>query len=110
LGEKNFINRLVAKYLKSIGCKVYLGIQRSTPHTTTVYGNTVYHTFAGSYLDSYLTKRYKVKDVSNLKIIGLFNNIKEDSRFRVKFTFETDREIVEQTKKYLLNLAKGKQI
>ena len=44
--KSNFINRLVGKYLKSFGANVYMGIQRSTPCTITIYGNTMYYTFS----------------------------------------------------------------
>lgn len=109
--KNNFINRLVGKYLKSIGCNVYIGVLRSTPHTITVYGNTLYNTFGNFDLSSYMTKMYEnIKNISNLKAIKIFDSLKDDKRFSIKFTFETDKEIVDQTREFLLKIAKGKKI
>ena len=87
-----------------------LGIPRSTPHTITIYGSTMYYTLSSSLLTKYLTKSYKVKEISENKALKLFNTLKEDSRFSIKFVFETDKEIVNKTKEHLLNLAKGKRV
>lgn len=109
--KNNFINRLVGKYLKSIGYNVYIGVQRSTPHTITVYGNTLYNTFGNLNLSDYMTNMYEnIKNISNLKAITVFDSLKDDKRFSIKFTFETDKEIVDQTKEFLLKIAKNKRI
>lgn len=109
--KNNFINRLVGKYLKSIGYNVYIGVQRSTPHTITVYGNTLYNTFGNLDLSDYMTSMYEnIKNISNLKAITVFDSLKDDKRFSIKFTFETDKDIVDQTKEFLLKIAKNKRI
>ncbi|MBS3122207.1 hypothetical protein J4434_04970 [Candidatus Woesearchaeota archaeon] len=109
--KNNFINRLVGKYLKSIGYNVYIGVQRSTPHTITIYGNTLYNTFGNLDLSDYMTSMYEnIKNISNLKAINVFDSLKDDKRFSIKFTFETDKEIVDQTKEFLLKIAKNKII
>lgn len=109
--KNNFINRLVGKYLKSIGYNVYIGVQRSTPHTITVYGNTLYNTFGNINLSDYMTSMYEnIKNISNLKAINVFDSLKDDKRFSIKFTFETDKDIVDQTKEFLLKIAKNKRI
>lgn len=109
--KNNFINRLVGKYLKSFGCNVYMGVPRSTPHTITIYGNTLYNTFANLDLTAYMTKMYeKIRNISNPKTIKLFSSLKDDKRFNIKFTFETDKQIIEQTKEYLLDIAKKKKV
>lgn len=103
--KDNFINRLCAKYLTSFGCKVVTGIVRSTPYTTTVYGNTVYYTHATGNLIDYMFKKYtSIKKISDKAALELFDSFKENKQFAIKFTFETDQQIVEQTKKYLLQL------
>lgn len=105
--KNNFINRLISRYLKSKGVHIYLGIARSTPYTITVYGNTLYNTFSNINLTDYLTKTYnQIKNITNIKAMKIFDSLKEDISFPIKFTFETDKEIVESTKEFLLNLAK----
>lgn len=108
---KNLINRLVGKYFKTFGFNVYMGVPRTTNYTSTVYGNTIYHTYSGTELTDYLTKKYsQIKNITNKEAIELFSSLKDDKRFSIKFTFETDREIVESTKNFLLELTKGKKI
>ncbi len=103
--NNNFINRLCTKYLKSLGWNIYLGIPRSTPHTITIYGNTLYNTYAKNDLTSYMTSKYKkIKNISSKEALKLFDILKEDKQFTITFTFETDENIVELTKKYLLKL------
>jgi hypothetical protein len=104
----NFINKLVGRYLKSFGFNIYYGIPRTTPYTISIYGNTLYHTYSGPELTEYLSKRYtKIKKVTDKEAIDLFTSLKEDKRFGIKFTFETDREIVEMTRSFLMGLAKN---
>ncbi|MFC1690667.1 hypothetical protein ACFL0W_00675 [Nanoarchaeota archaeon] len=103
--NNNFINRFLAKYFKSLGWRVYLDIPRSTPHTITVYGNTLYNTFSNADLIDYMTSAYnKVKSITNVKALKVYDSLKDDQRFPIMFTFETDNEAVNQTKEFLLDL------
>lgn len=105
--KNNLINKLCARYLRKIGVKVYLGIPRPTPYTISVYGNTVFYTFSNSDVNSYLTKEYgKISKITDIGALRYLDSLKEDTRFGIKFTFETDKDVVEQTKKYLLGLIK----
>ena len=103
--KRNFLNKLSAKYIKSLGFNVYLGIPRSTPYTLTVYGNTMYNTYSDFDITGFLTSTYRnIKTISNIKALKLFNSLNDDTRFHVKFIFETDEAVVRQTREYLIDL------
>jgi len=102
--KKNIINSLIAKYFKTIGIEVYLGIPRSTPYTTTIYGDTVYLTYSQGMVE-YMENMYKGVTTKNMTgLMDVFDAIKENTNYPVKFTFETDKAIVQQTKEYFLKL------
>lgn len=110
--EKNaFLNKFVGKYLNSLGGKTYLGIKRSTPYTTVVFGNTLIYAFFPQLAD-FMKSAYKnIKNVTSATALDFFNTIKDDPQYSIKFTFETDKEIVDVTKRYLLDQSKkGKKV
>ena len=107
--NNNFLNKLCTKFLKSFGMKIYFAVPRSTPHTITIYGNTLINTYSSFNLPEFMTQTYqKIKNISNKDALKLFYSIKDDSNIPITFTFETNLEIVEQMKGYLLGLTKGK--
>jgi hypothetical protein len=109
--HNNFINRITGKFLKSLGCNVYFGVKRSTKHTISVYGNTMFYTFTPK-IYATLDKLYqKIKNFSDPRAMRIFDFSKDDPHFQVKFTFETNKEIVGRTREHLLELAKkGKKL
>jgi len=107
VGKSNLINRLVGRYLKSLGCQVCYNIPNNNPHTTTIYGNTLYYTYSNYKLNNFLNNSYaKIKKITDTKALKIFDSLKNDSQYPIKFVFETDPQIVEQNKNYLLNLIK----
>jgi hypothetical protein len=106
--RKNIINNYIAKYLRSLGIKVFIGIPHSTPHSTIVCGDTVILMYyAGEDLVDYHTKVHnKIKNLTSLKAIKMFTNIRDDNRFQISVVFNHDAEIADLTRKHLLKFVK----
>jgi len=106
--RKNVINNYIAKYLRSIGIKVYMEIPHSTPHSTIIIGDvTILMYYTGEDLVDYHTKVHnKIKNLTSLKAIKMFTNIREDNRFKIHVVFNYDSEIANLTRKHILKFVK----
>ncbi len=101
----NFVNRFCAKYFKSLGMNVYMGVPRSTPQIIMVYGNTLINIFFHFDIITYMTNKYKrIKSISEIKDLNVFDSITNNQNMSVTFTFEIDKVIVNQTRKHLMRL------
>jgi len=108
--NNNLVNRLAAKYLRSIGVKTYVGIARSTPYAIVVYGNTIFEIHPTKDFIPHITKQYSsIKSLFSLENLKVFDTLEDDPRFPLKFRFETDPQIVQLTKDFLLQLAQNKK-
>ncbi len=109
--QDNYVNRVSAHFFKKAGVNVYLGIPRSTPYVTNIFGNTIVNVLSTNLLDFLNDTYQKIKSMASMKTFDVHYGIKDDPKFKIKMTFETDLEIVADTKDYLLKLAKtGKKM
>ena len=111
MAQDNFVTRASAQFFKKAKYEIYLGVPKSTPHIVGIFGNTMV-TVLSEKGKHYLSRLYdKITSIEDERMLEIYESPRLENKFDIRVLFETDPQIVKDTKEHLLGLiSKAKKL